>query len=105
MKTKIFVLIFFLITPALVGAQNASEQDSGILSSIPDVQIDSAETYNNSTGKNTTTQSTLNWIIILALAFLGVILYSFSFDPKWVVILVAIIGLILMLFRLNFLSA
>lgn len=84
--------------PLMAGAQNASEQDSGILSSIPDIQIDSV---NNSTGQASSSQSTLSWIIILGLTFLGVVLYSFDIDPKWIILLIGAAALIFLLSRLN----
>lgn len=99
MRTKIFLVVVFLFLPMLVGAQNASEQDNGILSSLPDIEIDSTENYNNSTGQSTSSQTSLSWIIILALVFLGVILYSFDIDPKWIIILITLIGAVYTLIR------
>lgn len=98
MKTKIFLITFLLVIPAVSGAQNdTSEQDSGILSSLPDVQITSADTYSNSTGEASGGQSTLNWIIVLGIAFLGVMLYSFDIDPKWIVLALGMIGAVYLL--------
>lgn len=98
MKTKILILTVILLLPGLAGAQNSSEQDSsGILSSLPDVQITSADTYNNSTGQASSDQSTLNWIIILGIVFLGVVLYSFDIDPKWIILSLGVVGLVYLL--------
>lgn len=100
MKTKIFVIL--LLIPSVAGAQNVSEKDSsGFLSSIPDIEIDSAENYNNSTGQSNEAQSNLSWIIVLSLIFIGVVMYSFEIDPKWIVIL---IGLAALFFSLSWLG-
>ncbi len=101
MKTKIFLIAFLLLMSGLAQAQNASEQDSGILSSIPDVQINSVDNHNNSTGQASSSQSTLSWIIILGLVFLGVVLYSFNLNPKWVILLIGAAALIFFLTRLD----
>ena len=95
MRLSVILTILLLSTPVVAGAQNASENDSsGILSSIPDIEISSAEEYNNSTGQNTRSQSNLNWIVILGLIFLGVIIYSFNIDPKWVIIFLGLAGVL-----------
>lgn len=102
MKAKILLVTVLLVAPMVSGAQNnTSDQDSGILSSLPDIQIDSAEDYNNSTGEANSSQSTLSWIIILVLVFLGVVLYSFDIDPKWVVLLIGAAALVFFLTRLG----
>ena len=103
MRTKIFLTFILLFLPMLAGAQNASEQDNGILSSLPEIEIDSTENYNNSTGQNTSSQTNLSWIIILGLVFLGVILYSFDIDPKWIITLIAVIAVIYALISLDLL--
>lgn len=104
MKTEIAVLILILLVlPSVIAAENTSDQDSGILSSLPDVEIDSADSYTNSTGDASNSQSRLNWIIILGLTFLGVVMYSFEIDPKWIVLLIGITGLIALLLNLGLL--
>lgn len=104
MRTKIFLLTLLLVIPSVAGAQNASAQeDSGILSFLPDVQIDSVDKYNNQTVESTDSQSTLSWIIILILIFLGIVLYSFDIDPKWVVLLIGAAALVFFLTRLGLL--
>lgn len=101
-KYAAFILITLLVISLSSGAENASEQESsGIISSLPDIQIDSVENYNNSTGEATNSQSMLSWIIVLLLVFLGVILYSFDIDPKWVVLLIGILALLFFLTRFD----
>jgi len=102
MKPKIFLITLLLVMPVVAEAQNdTSEQDSGVLSSLPDIQINSADSYNNSTRQASGGQSTLSWIIILVLVFLGVVLYSFKIDPKWVVLLIGAAALIFFLNRVG----
>lgn len=102
MKPKIFLITILLVIPAVSGAQNdTSDQDSGILPSLPDIQMDSVENYNNSTGEASNSQSMLSWIIVLVLVFLGVVLYSFDIDPKWVVLLIGAAALVFFLTRLG----
>jgi len=69
MKTEILFIAILLVMPVVVGAQENSSQDSGILSSLPDIQINSVDDYNNSTGQASSGQSTLSWIIVLVLVF------------------------------------
>jgi len=99
MKRQTAVILLILLTISSVsGAQNTSEQESsGVLSSLPDIQIDSAETYNNSAGEANKDRPTLSWIIILGIAFLGVVLYSFDIDPKWIMFTLGMIGIVYLL--------
>lgn len=98
MKTKIFLVTVLLLMSGLAQAQNASEEESsGLLSSLPDIQITSADTYNNSTGQTSSGQSILSWIIILGIVFLGVVMYSFNIDPKWIVLSLGVVGIVYLL--------
>jgi|GEM_PF-1003490 hypothetical protein len=101
MKTEILFIAILLVMPVVVGAQENSSQDSGILSSLPDIQINSVDDYNNSTGQASSGQSTLSWIIVLVLVFLGVVIYSFDIDPKWVVILIGVTAVVFSVARLG----
>lgn len=102
MNAKIFLTILLLINTAATGAQNASAQESsGILSSLPDIQINSAENYNASVNQSSESQPNLSWIIVLGLIFMGVILYSFNIDPKWVILLIGVTALVFLLSRLG----
>lgn len=105
MKIEIAVLILILLVlPSAIAAENTSASNSGILSSLPEIKIDSADSYTNSTGDTSNSQSRLNWIIILGLTFLGVVMYSFEIDPKWIVLLIGVTGLIALLLNLGVLS-
>lgn len=98
MKTKIFLVTVLLLMSGLAQAQNASEEESsGLLSSFPDIQITSADTYNNSIGQTSSGQSILSWIIILGIVFLGVVMYSFNIDPKWIVLSLGVVGIVYLL--------
>jgi len=101
MKTEILFIAILLVMPVVVGAQENSSQDPGILSSLPDIQINSVDDYNNSTGQASSGQSTLSWIIVLVLVFLGVVIYSFDIDPKWVVILIGVTAVVFSVARLG----
>jgi len=92
MKIEIFLAIIILVVPIAAGAQDNTSEESGLLSSLPDIQINSVDEYNNSTGQASSGQSTLSWLIILTLVFLGVVIYSFDFDPKWMVLLIGFIA-------------
>lgn len=105
MKTEILLAAVLLTVSSAAAAQNSSQQDSqGILSSIPDIEISPADSYNNSTGQNSVAPSRESWIIIMGLVFLGVLMYSFEIDPKWIVMLVGLTGLVFLLHQLGIIT-
>lgn len=97
MKTGIFLAALLLTLPLALGAQNTSTEESGILSSIPDVEINSASSDVTPTGQNAESLSKLSWMVILVIAFLAILLYSYDIDPKWMVASIGIIGVIFLL--------
>lgn len=106
MKLETLLVLVILTTSGVTGAQNntSSQESSGILSSLPDIQINSIDRHNTSTGQANSNQSTLSWIIILGLVFLGVVLYSFDIDPKWIVLLIGVATLVFFLTRSGLMS-
>lgn len=102
MKFEIFLLILVLCLPSFVAAENSTgQEETGILSSLPDIEITSAETYNNSTGQSTQSQSRLNWIIILGIVLLAIVIYSFDIDPKWVILAIGVTAFVYLLVYLG----
>jgi hypothetical protein len=94
MKTEIFLAALLLTLPLAIGAQNSSTEESGILSSIPDIEINSASDNLTPTGQNTESLSRLSWMVILVIAFLAVLLYSYDIDPKWIIAPIGVAGII-----------
>jgi membrane protein YdbS with pleckstrin-like domain len=91
---------FGLLDP---GDQNQPAKGNNNLSyniTVPE-ESNLVDDYNNSTGQASSGQSTLSWIIVLVLVFLGVVIYSFDIDPKWVVILIGVTAVVFSVARLG----
>ncbi len=99
-KTLLLVFLILLSFTSVAQEDNTVEEDEGVLSILPEVEVNSADTT-NTTGEASNSQTSLFWIIFLGLTLIGVIIYSFEIDPIWMVAFIVISGLILLQLRIG----
>lgn len=78
------------IAAAQANQSNKNGSNSSLQIVMPDIQVNSVERFNNSVSWHNGDDKKTSWIIIIFIVFSGILIYSFDFEPLWIVLILAL---------------